>query len=304
MYLDTFKQLIIHTQDFTNWIYFKKNTSHTIKFSLLEEKEKIYNSDAILYFWPNSKYEAIFHLKHIFSQLNKEKNFFLVGKKNSGINTAKNLLKKWVILKKIDSAKHCLLFYGKIISKPNFQLDQFIHNINWNQIKIQTIPGIFSYKKIDLGSKLLISTFEKSITGDILDIGCGSGILSVSLAQYSKKNKFFLIDTNMAALKSSELTLKCNNVKGKIFPSNVYSHICKKFDFIMSNPPIHKNSKINLNYVSEIIRKSEKYLKSKGEIRIVVSSNIFCDKYFKDTKLKYKILKEKNNFRVYQGKKY
>ncbi|XBC39491.1 MAG: methyltransferase [Buchnera aphidicola (Nurudea shiraii)] len=302
LHLNKLSNVIICTQNFENWNYFKKTIQHKVKFILLEEKKIICNSDVILYFWPNSKYEAIFHLQYIFSKLSKKSLIFLVGRKNSGINTAKNLLKTWITLEKIDSAKHCLLFCGKVTFKPKFHFNSFIYTTIFNDIQIKTIPGIFGYKKIDIGSQLLISTFKKSIQGDVLDIGCGSGILSVLLYKISQKVKLTLIDINIAALESSKLTLKHNNVPGEVFPSNVYSNIFKKFNFIISNPSIHKNSKINLNFIKEIIEKSEKYLKAGGEIRVVVSSNILCHKYFQNTCLKYKILKETKNFRVYQGK--
>ncbi|QCI23330.1 16S rRNA (guanine(1207)-N(2))-methyltransferase RsmC [Buchnera aphidicola (Melaphis rhois)] len=297
------RDTIICTQKFDHWISLKKKTKHKVKFVLLEKKETILNSDVILYFWPNSKIEAIFHLKYIFSILSEKHSIFLIGEKNSGINTAQSLLKKWIQLKKIDSAKHCFLFEGKIILKPKFRFNTFIHNNIWNKININTIPGIFSYNKVDIGSQLLISTFTKSIRGNVLDIGCGSGVLSASLMKYSNYITLTLVDINIAALRSSELTLKANNIIGNIYPSNIYSNINEKFDLIISNPPIHKNFKINLNYIKEIIKNSVKYLTKKGEIRIVINSSISCHKIFKYTFSKYNILNENNNFKVYQAYK-
>ncbi|XBC42091.1 MAG: 16S rRNA (guanine(1207)-N(2))-methyltransferase RsmC [Buchnera aphidicola (Meitanaphis elongallis)] len=303
LYLNKLNQnVVIYTQHFNNWFNLK-NTKHVVKFVLLEEKQIILNTDTVLYFWPKDKIEATFHLKWIFSLLPKKSSIFLIGEKNSGINTAQNLLKKWIKLEKIDSAKHCLLFFGKIIVRPKFQFNKFIYNKTWNFINIKTIPGIFSYNKIDAGSKLLASTFTKLIKGNVLDIGCGSGILSALLARHSKKVKLTLIDTNIAALESSRLTLKSNNIKGDIFPSNVYSNVHKKFNLIMSNPPLHNNLKINLNCINTIITNSMQYLKLGGEIRIVINSNVSCRSLFKNTFSKYNILKKNINFKVYQAYK-
>ncbi|XBC43575.1 MAG: 16S rRNA (guanine(1207)-N(2))-methyltransferase RsmC [Buchnera aphidicola (Meitanaphis flavogallis)] len=295
------KTITIYTQMLNNWIYLKNKTKHIVKFILLEDKQIILNSNLILYFWPTSKFEAIFHLKRILSFLSEKNHIFLIGEKRSGIQTAKKLLKTWIHLEKIDSAKHCHLFSGKIIVKPKFKFENFIYQQTWKEICIKTIPGVFSYNKIDIGSQLLISTFSKSIQGNILDIGCGSGILSVSLAKQSSKVKLTLVDTHIAALVSSQLTLECNDIIGDIFPSDVYSNIHKKFNFIMSNPSFHCNSKINLSFISTIIKDSVRYLKKQGEIRIVVNSSISCDQFFKYAFVKYNILKENTKFKVYQA---
>lgn len=295
------KKITIYTPILNNWIHLKNKTKHVIKFILLEDEQTILNSDLVLYFWPISKFEAIFHLTRILSFLSKKTPIFLIGEKRSGIQTAKKLLKTWIHLEKIDSAKHCHLFSGKIIVKPKFKFENFIYKQTWQEICIKTIPGVFSYNKIDIGSQLLISTFSKSIKGDILDIGCGSGILSVSLAKQSREVKLTLVDTHIAALTSSQLTLKCNDIIGDIFPSDIYSNIHKKFNFIMSNPSFHCNSKINLSYISTIVKDSVRYLKKRGEIRIVVNSSISCDQFFRRTFVKYNILKENTNFKVYQA---
>ncbi|XBC45161.1 MAG: methyltransferase [Buchnera aphidicola (Schlechtendalia chinensis)] len=257
----------------------------------------------MLYFWPYSKYEAIFHLKYIISIIPKNSSIFLVGKKNSGINTIQNLFKMWIKFSKIDSAKHCCLFSGKIVSRPTFQFKAFIYNNFYNNINIKTIPGVFSYKKVDVGSQLLISTFTKPIKGDVLDVGCGSGILSISLAKKFNKIKITLTDINIAALESSKLTLKHNDISGEVFESDIYSNIYKTFNLIVSNPPRHERSKKNLNCIKKIIKNSTKYLKRNGEIRIVVNSNVSCDEFFRNTFFEYNVLLKNKNFKVYQAYK-
>ncbi|XBC44632.1 MAG: 16S rRNA (guanine(1207)-N(2))-methyltransferase RsmC [Buchnera aphidicola (Schlechtendalia peitan)] len=297
-----YQNSIIWIQKLSNWIEFNR-FKYNIEFLLLAKKETIINSDIILYFWPYSKCEAIFHLKYIFSLVPKDSSIFLVGENKSGINTIQNLLNKWILFKKIDSAKHCSLFFGKIHLRPKFKFNTFIFSNIYKNVNIKTIPGVFSYNKIDVGSQLLISTFTNSITGDILDIGCGSGILSILLAKFSNKVKLTLVDTNIAALKSSKLTLKSNNITGNVLLSDVYSNVYKKFDLIISNPPRHKNSKTNLNCIQEIIKNSVQYLKKNGEIRIVVNSHISCHKFFKNTFTYYNVLKKEKNFTIYQAYK-
>ncbi|AAO27030.1 ribosomal RNA small subunit methyltransferase C [Buchnera aphidicola str. Bp (Baizongia pistaciae)] len=293
----------MHTQCFNNFKNNQKNSMFAIIFDVLVNKKIIQNSDVIIYIWPNSKLEALFQINYIISLLSKTQKIFFLGSNRSGIKCIQNLLKKWIIITKIDSSNHCILYSGIIVLKPIFLYENFIKFNKWNNIVVKTIPGVFSYNNIDHGTKLLMSTCTKNLRWKtVLDIGCGSGVLSTYLATIFPEIKLTLIDSNIAALESSKLTLTSNNVCGEIFPSNIYSNVhYQNFDLIISNPPLHVENKLNFSIIDNIIKNSVKYLSNKGEIRIVTLKNVPCHKSFTLYFKKYTILKTSSHYKVYQA---
>ncbi|QTM69214.1 methyltransferase, partial [Buchnera aphidicola (Hormaphis cornu)] len=178
----------------------------------------------------------------------------------------------------------------------------FFKTYIWNNVIIQVLPGVFGYHGVDPGSLLLMSTFKANIYGKVLDIGSGSGILSVLLIKQSKKKiNLTLSDINSEALISSKKTLKSNNISGNVIASDLFSHITNKFNLIISNPPLHDDLKFSRNTIKELIQQSVHYLHNKGELRIVVSNFLSYSKKIKKIFGNCSILKSTNCFKVYQA---
>ncbi|HMI77050.1 MAG TPA: 16S rRNA (guanine(1207)-N(2))-methyltransferase RsmC [Buchnera sp. (in: enterobacteria)] len=265
---------VVHTNMYNNWHMLKNIKKHKVYYNLFLKKDIILNANTLIYYWPKNKSEAYFQLQKILSILNKQSHIFIVGENCSGVKSAILKLKPWVTLKKIDTAKHCILTYGILLKNTYFKLKSFFNTYIWKNNIIRTLPGMFDYRGINIGSALLISTFTKNIQGKILDIGTGSGILTIALAQISKKIHPTLIDVNLTAILASKINLSFNKITGSVFSSDLYSDINskKKFNIIISNPPLHNGIKISYHETINFIKQSINYLKPKGEIRFVTNS--------------------------------
>ena len=125
---------------------------------------------------------------------------------------------------------------------------------------------------------------------DIVDIGTGSGAISVSLAKYIDKCRIYSLDISEKALNIGNLNAKNNNVDAKIkfIKSDIFSGIENKdikVDIIVSNPPYIRKGDIDtlhtqvkdyepyialeggedgLDFYRDITKKSNEYLKESG----------------------------------------
>lgn len=110
--------------------------------------------------------------------------------------------------------------------------------INNQMYKFYTDNNVFSKKYLDFGTRSLLESLDlTSIKGDILDFGCGYGPIGI----YIKHNctcDIDMIDINERALNLAKKNAKLNMVKANIFESDVYSKVSKKYDYIITNPPI------------------------------------------------------------------
>ena len=98
-------------------------------------------------------------------------------------------------------------------------------------------------------SELIIEITKNQLFDDmkVLDLGCGSGCIGLSLYHENPKIKLFLSDVSNKALsvaKKNALELKA---KFEVIHSNLFSNINEKFDLIVANLPyIEKESFLDL----------------------------------------------------------
>jgi len=86
---------------------------------------------------------------------------------------------------------------------------------------------------------LRLSGQRKLMNGKILEIGTGSGAVSVALASELKKYQVFATDISIDAIMVAKRNARRNGVGKQIFffCGNLFEPLSAKFDFIVSNPP-------------------------------------------------------------------
>ena len=146
-----------------------------------------------------------------------------------------------------------------------------------------TDNNVFSKKGLDFGTRTLLENIN-NISGDILDFGCGYGPIGIYL-----KKKFIvnvdMIDINKRALNLALKNAKLNNVDVMIFESNIYEQVTKKYDYIITNPPIRVGKKI----LYEILIKASDYLNKNGHLIFVINKDQGAKSVMKDMAKYYNV---------------
>lgn len=128
--------------------------------------------------------------------------------------------------------------------------------------------GLFSKDKLDFGSRLLIETFlkkESRTNLDILDVGCGYGFIGITTGKIL--NSFVtMCDVNKRALHLANRNMEKNKIRGETIESNIYEKITKKYDRILTNPPIRAGKEV----VSKILLEAKNHLKPNGRLWFVI----------------------------------
>ncbi|MFW9895566.1 MAG: class I SAM-dependent methyltransferase [Candidatus Thorarchaeota archaeon] len=137
----------------------------------------------------------------------------------------------------------------------------------------KTLTGVFSFNKLDLGTKILI---EHMVIPDqpsvLLDLGCGYGPIGIVLGYESPESLIFLIDINKHAIWCVKENVKLNlsnNKNIRIFNGSYFKPIESKnlqFDGIYMNPPLRQGRKEFL----DVVCLTPYYLKSNGSLQFVI----------------------------------
>ena len=80
-----------------------------------------------------------------------------------------------------------------------------------------------------------------------------------------------MIDVNKRAVHLSCMNIKENKLSDKVmaFESNIYDNVTKKYDYIVTNPPIRAGK----NVVYKILFEAKEHLKNNGTLYYVVNKN-------------------------------
>ncbi len=158
-----------------------------------------------------------------------------------------------------------------------------------------TDHNVFSKNGLDFGTRTLLESIDvNNIKGNILDFGCGYGPIGIFLASHGLTVD--MIDINIRALNLTKKNAKINKVHANIFESNIYENVVKKYDYIITNPPIRVGKKI----LYEILFEAQKYLVKGGHLIFVIHKDQGAKSVVKDLEKKYyvKILEKNKGFYV------
>ena len=157
-----------------------------------------------------------------------------------------------------------------------------------------------------------INLIKDSANYSILDIGCGSGCLIISILLEKIKCRGTALDVSKKAIKVSKINAKMQHIQNRIkfIHSDIDKLIVGKYDLIVTNPPYINKHKIKyldeevrifepklaldggidgLSKIKDIILKSSKLIKRGGKLIIEIGF---------DQKFKVKEILKKNFFYV------
>lgn len=123
-------------------------------------------------------------------------------------------------------------FINESVLIPRFETEELVEN---------TINYINKY-------------FESPI--DIIDLGCGSGVIGLTLEKKVSTNSVDLIDISKEALEVAHKNCGYLDSKANLIESDFFENIIKKYDVIISNPPYIKTTE----EIESIVKNNEPHL--------------------------------------------
>lgn len=300
------EQVKIHCTQFHTYLRLKNSHRAQVSFSLLPEAEFYVGMDTLIYYWPKTKSEAQFQLSYLLHNMPKGSDIFIVGENRTGVKSVEALLADFGTIQKIDSARRCGLYHFQAESRLAFELSQWwltYHlTIDNHDIEVKSLPGVFSQKGLDAGSELLLNALldrQDIVKGQVLDVGCGSGILSTVIGKLNPDVDLTLSDVSSAALASSNATLAANQLKGTVVASDVFSNLTDKYHLIISNPPFHDGKETSYTAVNTLIKEAKKHLKLNGYLCIVANSFLPYQAILDETFKSVELIAQTTKFKVY-----
>jgi 16S rRNA G1207 methylase RsmC len=138
------------------------------------------------------------------------------------------------------------------------------------ELRFQTATGVFSYRRLDTGTKVLVELMRIPSKGCILDLGCGWGLIGVFIAAIHPEIRVVMTDINKRAVWLASENVILNKVDAETRWGNLYEPVRDmKFDCILTNPPIAAGR----NLVTEAIKGASDHLCNGGTLQLVVRTS-------------------------------
>lgn len=188
-------------------------------------------------------------------------------------------------------------------SKPKMRIIKAV--LRGKPFKFLTSSGVFSKKRIDLGTRVLIESMFLPDEGLVLDLGCGYGAVGIVAAALNPKLRVIMVDVNERAVQLAKQNIQLNNIyNAEVRKGSLYEPVEEfAFNTILSNPPVSAGMKT----VKAIIVEAPKHMASKASLQMVVRSKIWGKRlrtFFEESFGNVRVLAIKSGYRVLIAEKH
>ena len=133
-------------------------------------------------------------------------------------------------------------------------------------LEFETDAGVFSKQHIDPGSELLCRSLPGDLRGDVLDMGCGWGAMTVmTLAAYPDV-RMTMADINERALALAVRNVARNGMQATAVLSDGFAQVVGEFDAVITNPPIRAGKAV----IYRMFEEAKAHLRAGGALYLVI----------------------------------
>ncbi|MCL1050279.1 methyltransferase [Shewanella abyssi] len=262
--------------------------------------------DSVIVYFPKAKALAPYLFNLAAKHLKPLGQLIVVGENKGGVKSLPKLLPDYFDKAfKTDNARHCIVFTSELNRQaPEIKMQDWYSKYPLQtpqgEITICNMVGVFSEKRLDEGSKLLLDNLPR-MRGNVLDFGCGAGVIAAALLTAQPQLKLECVDINAMALLSCELTMQANGLEANVFASDGLAQVSKNYDGIISNPPFHDGLTSTNSITTHFVKASLANLTRGGLFHIVANRHLPYSDCIAENFGSVNVCAENNRYKVYSN---
>lgn len=172
-----------------------------------------------------------------------------------------------------------------------------------DDIGFYSVPGLFGWNKIDMGSTLLLDHIPQIFKGTGADFGCGYGYLSKNiLDNHPDIQTLYCFDIDDRAVAACAK----NIVHDDRAVIDVQDCTCQipnlpPLDFIISNPPFHHEGGEDRTLGQKFIKTMASHLKKGGVAWIVANQHMPYEDILSQTFTSFDMITQEKGFKIFKA---
>ncbi len=162
-------------------------------------------------------------------------------------------------------------FTGPEVADAPETFDWKLEGTDWT---IHNHANVFSRSGLDIGARLFMKHLPSNIEGELADLGCGNGVIGMTLLAQNPNARVLFTDESHMAVASSYMNVERNMPdaleRSEFMVNNGLAGTeHDRFDAILCNPPFHQQSTITDHIAWEMFHDARRSLKYGGELIVV-----------------------------------
>ncbi|RVW02879.1 class I SAM-dependent methyltransferase [Rhodococcus xishaensis] len=163
----------------------------------------------------------------------------------------------------------------QLAESPRFPVVERLDDL---ELHVVAHGAVFAGSKLDIGTRFLLEFLPRMREAETaVDLGCGTGILAVSLAKAQPSASVIASDQSAAAVASAAATARANGVGDRVRTLRddaLDSLPDASVDLIVCNPPFHVGAAVHTGSASKMFAAAGRVLRSGGELWTVFNSHL------------------------------
>ena len=168
-----------------------------------------------------------------------------------------------------------------------------------------SVPGLFAWDRIDVGSRLLSENLPADISGQVADLGVGWGFLSdFVLRNRPGVTELDVYDADGRAIEAAKMNLAGLNPRARVryYWHNVTTGLCRKgYDWIISNPPFHETRQPDPVIGMRFLVAAALALKPDGKLWIVANKHLPYEKLMREGFAETSVFLQQDGYKILMG---
>jgi 16S rRNA (guanine1207-N2)-methyltransferase len=178
---------------------------------------------------------------------------------------------------------------------------RFVAETPAGPLEIHSRPGVFSWDRLDAGSRALLEVMEIRAGDTVLELGCGYGVVGLAAARLSGTGTALLVDIDADAIRAATLTARANGLSDRVqvmASDGAAAAGDRRFDVVVTNPPFHLEKGTNLAIPAQFIRDAARALAPGGRLYLVANRTLPYERWLIDAFGSFEIARDGREFKV------